>query len=72
MAPAKLSRWENGVTRVKPGDRVAAIFMQGWIDGPPDDAKAATALGGALDGMLAEQVCLDAYGLVPIARSPEF
>jgi NADPH:quinone reductase-like Zn-dependent oxidoreductase len=54
----------EGVTRVKTGDRVAAAFMQGWIDGPPDDAKAATALGGAIDGMLAEQVCLDASGLV--------
>ena len=54
------------VTRVKPDERVAAIFMQGWIDGPPDDAKAATALGGALDGMLAERVCLDASGLVPM------
>ena len=56
----------EGVTRVKPGDRVAAIFMQGWLDGPPDDAKAATALGGSLDGMLAEKVCLDASGLVRI------
>src|SRR6185503_906465 len=53
-----------GVTRVKVGDRVAAAFMQGWIDGPPDDAGAATALGGAIDGMLAEQVCLNAEGLV--------
>ncbi|HVW08586.1 MAG TPA: NAD(P)-dependent alcohol dehydrogenase [Bryobacteraceae bacterium] len=54
----------EGVTRVKPGDRVAAIFMQGWIDGPPDDAGAATALGGSINGMLAEQVCLNAEGLV--------
>lgn len=54
----------EGVTRVKQGDRVAAIFMQGWIDGPPNDAGAATALGGAINGMLAEQVCLNADGLV--------
>jgi NADPH:quinone reductase-like Zn-dependent oxidoreductase len=59
----------EGVTRVKSGDRVAAIFMQGWLDGPPDDAKAATALGGSLDGMLAEKVCLDASGLV---RFPDY
>src|SRR6185312_11422513 len=52
------------VTRVKVGDRVAAAFMQGWIDGQPDDAGAASALGGAIDGMLAEQVCLNAEGLV--------
>lgn len=53
-----------GVTRVKPGDRVAAAFMQDWIEGPPDDLKANSALGGAIDGMMAEQVCLNAEGLV--------
>lgn len=53
-----------GVTRVKPGDRVAGIFMQQWIEGGPDDAKAASAMGGAINGMLAEQVCLNAEGLV--------
>src|SRR5579871_5491458 len=42
----------DGVTRVKPGDRVAAIFMRDWIEGPPDDAKANSALGGAIDGMM--------------------
>jgi NADPH:quinone reductase-like Zn-dependent oxidoreductase len=54
------------VTRVKPGDRVAAIFMQDWIEGPPDDEKANSALGGSIDGMMAEQVCLSAEGLVHI------
>lgn len=53
-----------GVSRVKPGDRVAAIFMQDWLEGPPDDAKANSALGGAVDGMMAEKVCLKADGLV--------
>jgi NADPH:quinone reductase-like Zn-dependent oxidoreductase len=54
----------EGVTRVKPGDRVAGIFMQKWIDGEPDDAKANSAMGGAVQGVLAENVCLDAEGLV--------
>lgn len=53
-----------GVTRVKAGDRVAAAFMQDWIEGPVDDLKANSALGGAIDGMMAEQVCLSAEGLV--------
>lgn len=53
-----------GVTRVKPGDQVAAIFMQDWVEGPVDDAKANSALGGAVDGMMAEKVCLKAEGLV--------
>jgi NADPH:quinone reductase-like Zn-dependent oxidoreductase len=38
--------------------------MQQWIEGGPDDAKAASAMGGAINGMLAEQVCLNAEGLV--------
>jgi NADPH:quinone reductase-like Zn-dependent oxidoreductase len=61
-----------GVSRVKPGDRVCAIFMQAWIDGGPDDSKSATALGGAIDGVLAEQVCLDAEGLVKIPEHLSF
>lgn len=56
----------EGVTRVKPRDRVAAIFMQKWLAGPPDEAIAQSALGGAMNGMLAEQVCLNAEGLVEI------
>jgi NADPH:quinone reductase-like Zn-dependent oxidoreductase len=55
----------EGVTRVKVGDRVAGIFMQNWIDGPPDAAKVRSALGGDVDGMLAEQVVLREEGIVP-------
>ena len=54
----------EGVTRVKPGDRVAGIFMQKWLDGEVDEDKARSALGGAVDGMLAEYVLLDEDGLV--------
>ena len=53
-----------GVTRIKRGDRVCGIFMQRWLAGNPDDDNAGSALGGAIDGMLAEQVCLNADGLV--------
>jgi NADPH:quinone reductase-like Zn-dependent oxidoreductase len=53
-----------GVTRVKPGDRVAAAFMTGWLDGPPSDEKARTALGGAIDGVLAETRVFPQDGLV--------
>jgi NADPH:quinone reductase-like Zn-dependent oxidoreductase len=55
-----------GVTRVKPGDRVCGIFMQRWIEGGPSDEKFASALGGGIDGMLSEQVRLNAEGLVPM------
>jgi NADPH:quinone reductase-like Zn-dependent oxidoreductase len=58
----------EGVTRWKPGDRVAGIFMQNWLDGPLTPAKAKGALGGDIDGMLAEYVVLRDTSLV---RLPE-
>jgi NADPH:quinone reductase-like Zn-dependent oxidoreductase len=56
----------EGVTAWKPGDRVVAIFMQNWFDGPPSPAKAKGALGGDIDGMLADHVVLKETGLVRI------
>lgn len=55
-----------GVSRVKVGDRVAGIFMQGWLGGGIDADAAATALGGAIDGMLAQRVVLSEQGVVKI------
>jgi NADPH:quinone reductase-like Zn-dependent oxidoreductase len=55
-----------GVTRVKPGDRVAAAFMPGWIGGRPTEEGGKTALGAGGVGMLAEMVVLPAEGLVAI------
>jgi NADPH:quinone reductase-like Zn-dependent oxidoreductase len=54
----------DGVSRVRPGDRVCAIFAQGWIAGEPGRELIRTTLGGPLDGMLAELVVLAAEGLV--------
>jgi NADPH:quinone reductase-like Zn-dependent oxidoreductase len=54
------------VTRWKPGDRVAGIFMQSWLEGPFTREKASSALGGALDGVLAEYVLFHQDGLVAI------
>jgi NADPH:quinone reductase-like Zn-dependent oxidoreductase len=56
----------EGVTRWKVGDRVAAIFMQNWIDGPPTADKSRGALGGDIDGMLTTEVVLAESGLVRI------
>jgi len=58
----------TAVTRFKAGDRVASIFFQRWIDGRPDADFHSSALGGQLDGMLSEYVCLAEEGLV---RVPE-
>ena len=40
----------SGVSLWRPGDRVAGIFMQNWIDGPPTPLKVRGALGGDVDG----------------------
>ncbi|MGA2535126.1 MAG: NAD(P)-dependent alcohol dehydrogenase [Terracidiphilus sp.] len=62
----------EGVTRWKVGDRVAAIFMQNWIDGPPTADKSRGALGGDIDGMLAEYIVLKESGLVAIPEHLSF
>lgn len=56
----------DGVTRARVGDRVAAIFAQRWLAGPPDKAELASALGAPLDGMAAEAVVLDEDGVVHV------
>ena len=55
-----------GVTRVKPGDRVAGIFMQAWREGEPSQEKSASALGGAIPGVAAEYVVFDSEGVVTV------
>jgi len=56
----------EGVTRVKPGDRVAANFSQKWLGGEPARAKLGASLGGPLDGMLTEYRALHEEGLVHV------
>lgn len=58
----------EGVTRVNIGDRVAGIFFQKWLAGELTAEKAESALGGAIEGMLAEYVVLHEDGVV---RVPE-
>lgn len=61
----------DGVTRVQPGDRVAATFFQTWADGPPPPG--CVALGAApADGVLAEHVVLHEDGLVHIPQEFSF
>jgi NADPH:quinone reductase-like Zn-dependent oxidoreductase len=55
----------EGVTRVKAGDRVCAIFAQGWLSGRISREKLTT-LGGPLDGMLRDAALFDAEGLVQV------
>jgi NADPH:quinone reductase-like Zn-dependent oxidoreductase len=55
-----------GVTRVKVGDKVAGNFFSRWPGGEPPPDVQMTALGGAMDGMLAEHVVLEEEGTVKI------
>ena len=57
-----------GVKRFRKGDRVAAIFFQTWLDGRPNPAMFAAALGGSVDGMLSQYVTLNENGLVAIPK----
>jgi len=58
----------EGVTRVKVGDRVAGLFFQKWIGGELTQEIAQSALGGAIEGILAEYAVLHEDGVV---RVPE-
>ena len=55
-----------GVTRVKAGDKVAGCFFQRWPGGEPSADVQAGALGGSIDGMLAEYAVLEEGGVVKI------
>jgi NADPH:quinone reductase-like Zn-dependent oxidoreductase len=57
-----------GVERVAVGDRVCPIFAPRWIAGPPTRERTRTALGGPLDGTLAEYLTVDADALVPVPQ----
>lgn len=57
------------VTRVAVGDRVCPTYFQNWISGDPTPERFASALGGPLDGVMADRVCLSADGVVKL---PEY
>lgn len=59
----------TGVTRVAVGDRVCPTYFQNWTSGEPTPARFASALGGPLDGVMADLMCLSEHGVV---RVPEY
>ncbi len=61
-----------GVTRVKVGDRVAGCFFQRWIGGPMAADTHASALGGSIDGMLADYAVLEEDGVVALPAHLSF
>ena len=52
------------VTNFNIGERVMSCFFQNWVDGGVTPEAMASALGGALPGVLAEQVVLSADGVI--------
>src|SRR5262245_38597584 len=55
-----------GVTRVKAGDRVAGNFFQRWAGGHAGPDTQGSALGGSIDGVLADYVVLEEDGVVKL------
>ncbi len=55
-----------GVRRVKQGDRVCPTFMQGRLGGEVIPEARRRALGGGVDGVLAEYVLVDQEDLVHV------
>jgi len=61
-----------GVTEFAPGDKVCGTFFQDWESGTLTPQRWATALGGSVDGMLAEQVLLRERGAVRVPSHLSF
>jgi NADPH:quinone reductase-like Zn-dependent oxidoreductase len=61
-----------GVTAWKPGDRVAGIFMQNWLDGPLTQVRSRGALGGDIDGTLSDFMVVKENGLVAVPAHLSF
>ncbi|HTP66723.1 MAG TPA: NAD(P)-dependent alcohol dehydrogenase [Geobacteraceae bacterium] len=55
-----------GVSRWQPGDRVAGTFFQDWDGGGITEDVPKSALGGAIDGVLAEYALFRELGLVRV------
>jgi NADPH:quinone reductase-like Zn-dependent oxidoreductase len=62
----------EAVTRFRVGDRVAGLFFPTWLDGELTAAHHKAALGGSIDGMLAEEVVLDEHAWVSIPSHLSF
>lgn len=56
----------DGVTRFRPGERVAGCFFQNWDAGSIPDDAGKTARGSERDGVFAELVVFEQNGVVPV------
>ena len=60
------------VTQWKIGDRVTGTFFQRWLTGPVRREAHNAALGGSMNGMLAEYVALSAEGVIEMPAHLDF
>jgi NADPH:quinone reductase-like Zn-dependent oxidoreductase len=63
-----IDRVGPGVRDFVSGDRVIGSFFESWIGGEPSEAKMRRALGGSVDGVLAEYRIFPAHAVV---RTPD-
>lgn len=56
----------DGVENFEIDDRVCPTFFQSWDSGAPGRTELASSLGGPLDGVMAEYVCLNSRGVVRV------
>ncbi len=54
----------EGVTHLKPGDRVCPLLIQSWVSGGPNQHRLSLTLGFELDGTMAEFMVLPEEGVV--------
>jgi NADPH:quinone reductase-like Zn-dependent oxidoreductase len=62
----------EGVTTLRPGDRVCGTFFANWSSGTLTPELWAAARGGGIDGMLAQQVVLTEAGAVRVPAHLSF
>jgi NADPH:quinone reductase-like Zn-dependent oxidoreductase len=56
----------EGVASLKPGDRVATLFSQGWMAGGPTAEALRSTLGGPVQGTLSERMVLPEEGVIRV------
>jgi NADPH:quinone reductase-like Zn-dependent oxidoreductase len=61
-----------GVTKWKPGDRVAGCFFQDWAGGPITEAAVRSSRGSERDGVLSELASFEEGGLVAMPDGLSF
>jgi len=71
-AAGEIAAVGEGVTRVRPGDRVVCCFCPTWMDGDVAQEHMDAALGCYVDGVLCEYLLISADAVLPIPAHLSF